>query len=318
MNKLERIDGNEELRAQITPVCRLQQGEVWEDPEKGHRIGCLDATDRKGLSKLLGTQKGHLAIQDPPYNLIVGNRINSGQLGRIKLCDFIAQCRFWIGNTLNYLHQDSHLYVWMGVGQKQNFQPLADFIKLMEEFPEFKSRSFITLRNQRGYGTQRNWMAVRQELLNYVKGEPIFNIDAVYTEIPKILKGYYKEVHGKRTENTERGKSPFIRAGNVWVDIQQVFYRMEENVPGCYAQKPLKAIERIIKVSSRPGDTILDFFAHSGTTLIGAERTGRKCFTIDKDPVFAEITIRRLENFRKTGKTGWQFDHPFDELSGNS
>ena len=41
------------------------------------------------------------------------------------------------------------------------------------------------------------------------------------------------------TENIERGKSPNIRPGNVWVDIQQVFYRMEENVPGCYAQKPL-------------------------------------------------------------------------------
>jgi len=136
----------------------------------------------------------------------------------------------------------------------------------------------------------------------------------VYTDIPKILKGYYKEVGGKMTENTERGKSDTIRPGNVWVDIQQVFYRMEENVPGCYAQKPLKAIERILETSSREGETVLDFFAHSGTTLIAGERLGRRVFTCDIDPVFAELTIRRLENFRATGRTGWQWHNPFPEV----
>ena len=104
----------------------------------------------------------------------------------------------------------------------------------------FHARSYITMRNQRGYGTQKNWMAVRQELLYYTKGDPIFNVEAEYTDIPKILRGYYKEVNGEVTENLQRSKSDTIRAGNVWVDIQQVFYRMEENVSGCYAQKPLK------------------------------------------------------------------------------
>ena len=114
-------------------------------------------------------------------------------------------------------------------------------------------RSFITLRNQRGYGTQKNWMAVRQELLYYVKGSPIFNVDAEYTDIPKILRGYYKEVNGQITENMQRSRSENIRAGNVWVDVQQVFYRMEENVSGCYAQKPLKSIDRIIRATPLRG-----------------------------------------------------------------
>jgi site-specific DNA-methyltransferase (adenine-specific) len=113
------------------------------------------------------------------------------------------------------------------------------------------------------------------------------------------------------TENLERGKSNNIRAGNVWVDIQQVFYRMEENVNGCYAQKPLKSCERIIRASSNPGDMVLDFFAHSGSTLLAAEMLGRRCYTMDLDPVFTEITIRRLERFRATGKTGWQNSNPF-------
>jgi site-specific DNA-methyltransferase (adenine-specific) len=169
------------------------------------------------------------------------------------------------------------------------------------------------MRNQRGFGTQKNWMAVRQELLYYIKGEPDFNIEAEYTDIPKILRGYYKEVGGKTTENFERGKSENIRAGNVWVDIQQVFYRMEENVSGCYAQKPLKCIERIIKASSPGNGLVVDFFAHSGTALLAAEINGRRCFTADVDPVFCEIAIRRLEHFRKTRRLGWQNSHPFEE-----
>ncbi|MEK9137768.1 MAG: DNA methyltransferase, partial [Bacteroidota bacterium] len=164
----------------------------------------------------------------------------------------------------------------------------------------------------RGYGTQKNWMAVRQELLYYVKGEPGFDVAAEYTEIPKILRGYYKEVNGRLTENLERGRSDTIRAGNVWVDIQQVFYRMDENVSGCYAQKPLRSIERIIQASSGEHDTVVDLFAHSGTTLLAAERLRRRCLTADVDPVFCEISIRRLEHYRRTGRLGWQNGHAFE------
>jgi len=170
------------------------------------------------------------------------------------------------------------------------------------------------MRNQRGYGTQKNWMWVRQELLYYIKGEPEFNVNAVYTDIPKILRGYYKSVKGEMTENLQRSKSNNIRAGNVWVDIQQVFYRMEENVPGCYAQKPLKAIERIIESATNEGDLVIDFFSHSGTTLMAGELLNRKVYTLEIDPIFAELTIRRLENYRSTGKTGWQWKNPFPEL----
>ncbi|MGH8016263.1 MAG: DNA methyltransferase, partial [Candidatus Zixiibacteriota bacterium] len=201
-------------------------------------------------------------------------------------------------------------YVWLGADQKNHFQPFPEFMQMMSQ-TGFDSRSLITLRNQRGYGTQQNWMAARQELLYYTKGNPKFTVQ--YTDVPKILKGYYKRINGQLTENFERSKSAFIRPGNVWVDIQQVFYRMEENVNGCYAQKPLKAIERIVAASSSKGDVVTDFFAHSGTTLLACERLKRQCVTIDISPIFAEITIRRLERYRQTGKAGWQRGHPFEK-----
>jgi site-specific DNA-methyltransferase (adenine-specific) len=302
-NPLPRLDASPEIREQILPFCRLKAGEVWNDPLGKHKVGCLDATDRAAVKDLMAGRSAKLAVHDPPYNLVAFQEAEVSQ--------FIGWCKQWVDVSIEILHQDSSLYVWLGADQNNGFQPLPDFMLMMRDAP-MKPRSFITMRNQRGYGTQKNWMAVRQELLYYVKGNPPFNVEAEYTDIPKILRGYYKEVDGHLTENLERSKSENIRAGNVWVDVQQVFYRMEENVSGCYAQKPLKATERILSASSNKNDLVIDFFAHSGTTLLAAELLDRQCYTADLDPVYCEITIRRLERYRRTRKLGWQNGHPFE------
>ncbi|MCK5673582.1 MAG: site-specific DNA-methyltransferase [Spirochaetales bacterium] len=308
---IPRLD-DDAIREKVLPYCRLKQGEIWEDPLGRHRIGVLDATSNEDCRNISNGKKIDLFIQDPPYNIAVGNK-NTNQLSRIDIENYIEFSENWIGNSLDIMSENSHLYVWLGADQKRGFQPLPEFMILMRKYKELTSRSFISLRNQRGYGTQKNWMAVRQELLYYTKGDPYFKV--AYTDIPKVLKGYYKTINGKITDNLERGKSDTIRPGNIWLDIQQVFYRMEENIPGAYAQKPLKSIERIIQTSSKPGDMVADFFAHSGTTLIAAEKLDRRCITFDRDPVFAELTIRRLERFRETGKTGWQWENPFPEIT---
>jgi site-specific DNA-methyltransferase (adenine-specific) len=309
-----RLDNNNEIREKVLPYCRLKAGDIWEDPIRGHKVGVLDATKLDDVLKIFGKEKASLCIQDPPYNIVVGAK-NTSNLFKMTLQEYMVFSKKWVDNNVKILSENASLYIWIGADQKEHYQPLPDFMIMLRDYPELKSRSFITMRNQRGYGTQKNWMSVRQECLYYIKGDAYFDVNAEYTDIPKILRGYYKEINGQKTENFERSKSEYIRAGNVWVDIQQVFYRLEENVPGCYAQKPLKSIERIVKASSRPGDLIADFFAHAGTTLIVGEMHNRKVFTFDIDPIFAEISIRRLENFRKTGKTGWQFANPFPEIA---
>lgn len=309
--ELARIDGNHALREKLIPYCRLAPGEIWSDPLGRHRVGAGSACDSTFLDRLFTGQKADLFVQDPPYNFEVGGK-QSNALSRIDIDQYISFSREWVQNCLRYMADPAYLYVWLGADQRREFQPLPDFMILMREFHDLHSKSFITLRNQRGYGTKANWMSVRQELLCYTKGEEQFQVQ--YTEIPKILRGYYKTVDGKRTENSERGGSDTLRASNVWVDIQQVFYRREENVPGTYAQKPLAAIERIIASSSSKEALVADFFSHSGTTLLAAERLGRRCFCLDLDPIFAELSIRRLERFRESGKSGWQWRTPFPEL----
>lgn len=315
--RLQRLDLHGHDREQLLASCRLAPGDIWIDPVHGHKVAVLDATQIKDVQAIMGTEKAQLALNDPPYNVVVGHA-KTASISKIDLQRYIDFSGQWIKNVLATISDDSSLYVWTGADYRDNFQPLPDLILLIRTFHELKPRNIITMRNQRGYGTQKNWMWVRQELLHYVRGDPPFNVAAEYTDIPKILRGYYKEVRGEMTENLERGKSQFIRAGNVWVDVQQVFYRMEENVPGCYAQKPLKATERIILSATDDGDLVTDFFAHSGTTLIAGEKLGRRVYTFDNDPLFAEITIRRLEHFRSTGKTGWQWRNPFSEMDGNA
>ncbi len=303
-NPLPRLDERPDIRELLLPHCRLGPGDLWTDPISGHRVGCLDAANPNDISKLMGGNSAALAIHDPPYNLVAFKERTIGE--------FTEWCKRWVRNTLDRMDTNASLYVWLGADQKDGFQPLPDFMIMMRSLP-VTTRSFITMRNQRGYGTQKNWMAVRQELLYYTRGNPVFNVEAEYTDIPKILRGYYKRVNGMLTENMERSNSENIRAGNVWVDIQQVFYRMEENVNGCYAQKPLKCIERIVRASSNVGHLVVDFFAHAGTTLLACEILQRRCFTIDTDPLFCEIAIRRLEHHRRTGQLGWQNGHPFED-----
>ena len=214
---LPRIDKDKVLQKLLLKYCRLKPGEVWEDPAKRHKVGCLDVADSESILQLMNKKKAALAIQDPPYNLIAFNKTSNDR--------FISWCEDWVHLTSKCLMKNSSHYIWLGADQNKHFEPFASFVQMMQN-SGFKSKSFITMRNQRGYGTQKNWMAIRQELLYYVKGSPIFNIKAVYTDIPKILRGYYKTVNGELTENFQRSKSDKIRAGNVWVDIQQVFYLM--------------------------------------------------------------------------------------------
>jgi site-specific DNA-methyltransferase (adenine-specific) len=301
---IPRIDKDPKLKHYLEKYCRLKFGEVWKDPDGKHKVGCFDSSKKHDVRSIVNNQPVQLAVHDPPYNMIAFSK----QRAQV----FVDWCKKWVDSTYEILDTNSSMYVWLGADQKNHFEPFVDFILMMRN-SRFSSKSFITMRNQRGYGTQKNWMAIRQELLYYTKGSPTFNANAVYTEIPKIVKGYYKEINGSFKENLERSKSDKIRAGNVWIDIQQVFHLREENVNGCFVQKPLKALERIIQVSSKDGDLIADFFSHSGTTALAAEKLNRKSISIDIEPIYCEITIRRLERFRKTGKLGWQNSNPFEK-----
>ena len=66
-------------------------------------------------------------------------------------------------------------------------------------------------------------------------------------------------------------------------------------------QKPVACMRRPIENNSEEGDCVYEPFSGSGTTLIAAERTGRRCFAIELDPRYVDVAITRWQTL--TGGT---------------
>jgi DNA modification methylase len=65
-------------------------------------------------------------------------------------------------------------------------------------------------------------------------------------------------------------------------------------------EKPVELAVRAMTYSSRPGENVLDLFGGSGSTLIAAEKTGRRAYLMELDPLYVDVIVRRWEEF--TGK----------------
>ncbi len=61
--------------------------------------------------------------------------------------------------------------------------------------------------------------------------------------------------------------------------------------------KPVELVERAVRNSCAPGDTVADPFVGSGTTIIAAERADRRCLAMEIDPRYAQVAIERWQTF---------------------
>jgi serine/threonine protein kinase len=81
--------------------------------------------------------------------------------------------------------------------------------------------------------------------------------------------------------------------GSIWDDINPVIITLDQ--PKYPSQKPVELLERIVNMGSNEGDTVLDPFCGSGTTLIAAQKNGRKWIGGDLLAEAYSITVTRLE-----------------------
>lgn len=103
---------------------------------------------------------------------------------------------------------------------------------------------------------------------------------------------------GRRYRTRSRGgviirqyldESPGVPLSNTWTDIMQLYgsagwfptSRGQQEITGYATQKPLALYERIVSISSNPGDVVLDPFAGCATTCVAAERLGRRWLACD-------------------------------------
>ncbi len=81
------------------------------------------------------------------------------------------------------------------------------------------------------------------------------------------------------------------RCGSVW--------RFQKDAPSLYlhpTQKPVSLPAFAIQKSTKPNDIVLDVFGGSGSTLIAAEQTGRRCYMSELEPKYCDVIIQRWEN----------------------
>lgn len=97
-----------------------------------------------------------------------------------------------------------------------------------------------------------------------------------------------KRLRSSTTEQTTAG----VPMGDVW-DIGVIAPVSRERT-GYPSQKPQALLERLVLSLSDPGDTVLDPYAGSGTTLVVAAQHGRRFIGIDQSPVALETTFTRL------------------------
>jgi DNA modification methylase len=81
-------------------------------------------------------------------------------------------------------------------------------------------------------------------------------------------------------------------------------------------QKPVECVRRPIVNNSEAGDAVYEPFAGSGSTLIAAETTGRRCYAIEIEPAYCDVVIERWQRFTGRSAVLEGDGQSFDELGG--
>lgn len=137
-----------------------------------------------------------------------------------------------------------------------------------------------------GGRSKKKWPQKHDNILWYSKDKDdyIFNYHEM-DRIPYMAPGLV----GK--EKAARGKTPT----DVW--WHTIVATQSKEKSGYPTQKPLGVIERIIKVHSNPGDTVLDAFAGSGTIGVASAKLDRLSILIDSNPQAIDVITKRMENY---------------------
>jgi len=127
------------------------------------------------------------------------------------------------------------------------------------------------------------WPAKHDNLLWYSRSatDYTFNYDAI-DRVPYMAPSLVGP------EKAARGKIP---TDVWWITVVPTNSREKTGYP---TQKPLKLLERIVRVHSNPGDLVLDFFAGSGTTGQAAANLGRRFLLIDSSRDAVRVMRKRL------------------------
>jgi site-specific DNA-methyltransferase (adenine-specific) len=162
-------------------------------------------------------------------------------------------------------------------------------------------------------GRSRKWFGRKHDIIFFYgkSGRCYFDPTAVRAEMRSGTRSFggrlltgddgrkYRLVYGTRNSHgVARYYKYYLDEGKLpedwWADINSLQASAAERT-GYPTQKPEALLARIVAASSRPGDTVLDAYCGSGTTLVAAQRSGRAWVGIDLAPQAVALTLQRLQ-----------------------
>ena len=272
-----------------------QPGDLWILGD--HRLLCGDSTSVADVDRLLDGAAIHLVNTDPPYNVKVEPRSNNAIAA--GLSSF---------NALESKHHqrfdvERHPEKAKGTTRKMRAKdrPLANDFVTDDEFDRlldawFGNMARVLLPGRGfyiwgGYANCGNYPPVLKrhglyfsQAIIWVKEHPVLT--------RKDFMGNHEWCfYGWREGAAHQFHGP-TNATDVWpikkINPQSMVHLTE---------KPVELATRAMQYSSKPGENILDLFGGSGSTLIGAEQTGRKAFLMELDALYCDVIVQRWEAY---------------------
>jgi DNA modification methylase len=238
-----------------------QRGDVWLCGE--HRVMCGDSTDPADVARLMAGEAAEVLWTDPPYGAAYEGKTkealtieNDDPAG---LASLLAAA---FGTVDAALVPGARLYVAAPAGP-HNLTFRQAFVGAGWRF---------------------------HEGLVWVKDVLVLGHSDYHLQHEDVLYGW-KDGPGRPGRGNHRGSRWY--GGHAQTSVFHVDRpkRSAEHP----TMKPVELVAAMIANSSRPGDPVLDPFLGSGSTMIAAERTGRRCYGMEIDPRYADVAVRRWE-----------------------
>ena len=153
-------------------------------------------------------------------------------------------------------------------------------------------------------GGSKNWGAALGNQMGahyFTKSQWSFPTKEAYEKLQAFANGdAFKREHAELKREFYGTRAHFDNAHDNMTDVWKFGRVTGEDRHGHATPKPVEMMERVMKSSLPPRGLCLEPFNGSGSTLMGAEKTGRHCYAMELTPVYIDVTVQRWQNF--TGK----------------
>jgi DNA modification methylase len=236
---------------------------------------CGNALDEASYQKLMQSERAAMVFADPPYNVAINGNVSG--LGAIHHRDFAMAC---------------------GEMSKDQFTAfLTQIFFLIARYSRDGALHFICMDWRHMTEVLAAGGQVYDDCLNLcVWAKNHTGMGAFYRSRHELI-FVYKHGRAPHRNNIMLGKYGRDRT-NLWAYPSPRTPSEEGNLLALHPTvKPVRLIADAILDCTARGDIVLDCCLGSGTSVIAAERTGRRCFGLELDPLYVDTVVRRWQSY---------------------